>query len=363
MKAVCLSVRSIKKNYENAPLLRDISFDLHKNETLCLLGPSGSGKSTLLRIIAGLEQADAGQILWQDQDITSLPVEKRNFGLMFQDYALFPHMNVAENVAFGPRMQGWKKQDIAARVDQTLHIVHMEGFATRQVGDLSGGEKQRVALARTIAAKPALLMLDEPLGALDKALRDQLGQELREILKELQLPTIYVTHDQEEAFTVGDSVAVLNFGYILQKGNPEEIYSKPASAWLSGFLGFTNHVEGKITSTDPLKVSTHLGDFELGSHDDRKPKPGEAVTLVLRPESVQPENGAGSSNSITGVIKDSQFRGDGYRLSLLLEDGEIFHFRDLQRRTIGQHIKLKIDPAAILWYGGDERTNYDHQKG
>ncbi len=362
MKPVCLSVRSIKKNYEDAPLLRDISFDLHKNETLCLLGPSGSGKSTLLRIIAGLEQADAGQILWQDRDITSLPVEKRNFGLMFQDYALFPHMNVAENIAFGPRMQGWKKQDITARVNQTLQIVHLEGFASRQVGDLSGGEKQRVALARTIAAKPALLMLDEPLGALDKALRDQLEQELREILKELQLPTIYVTHDQEEAFTVGDNVAVLNFGYILQKGNPEEIYTKPASAWLSGFLGFTNRVEGNIISMDPLKASTYLGDFELVSHDDRQLELGEEVTLVLRPESIQVESGAGNSNSLSGMIKDSQFRGDGYRLSLLLEDGEIFHFHDLQRREIGQHIILKIDPAAIVWYGEDERTNQDHQK-
>ena len=360
MKPVCLSVLSIKKNYEGAPLLVDISFDLRKDETLCLLGPSGSGKSTLLRIIAGLEYADAGQILWEGQDITAIPVEKRNFGLMFQDYALFPHMNVTENIAFGPRMQGWKKPDIAERVSQTLHIVHLEGFAARQVGDLSGGEKQRVALARAIAAKPALLMLDEPLGALDKALRDQLGQELREILKELQLPTIYVTHDQEEAFTIGDRVAVLNFGRILQMGSPEEIYAKPASVWLSGFLGFTNSIGGQIISQDPLKASTSLGDFILASNGKQKPELGDMVTLVFKPEFNQTEINTQGNNVLSGEIKDSQFRGDGYRLSLQLVNGEIFHFRDLRHREVGQHIILKIDPAVILWYGDHEQSNFDY---
>jgi len=351
MNTVCLTVRAIKKMYEGTPLLQGVSFDLPANETLCLLGPSGSGKSTLLRIIAGLENADEGNIYWEGKEITAVPVEKRNFGLMFQDYALFPHMNVAENIAFGPKMQGWRKNDIDERVKQTLQIVHMEAFATRRVVDLSGGEKQRVALARAIAPKPDLLMLDEPLGALDKALRDQLGQELREILKELQLPTIYVTHDQEEAFTIGDSVAVLNFGKILQKGTPEEIYSAPISLWLANFLGFNNQINGKVISLEPVRVSTLLGDFELTVDDKTTTlQIEEQVTLVFKPEYAQLENNVVGKNTLSGTIKGSQFRGDGYRLALQMENGATFYFHDIQHRKVGEQIALKISPSTILWF-------------
>ena len=350
MKNPCLSIRAVKKDYEGIPLLGGIDFDVHEKETLCLLGPSGSGKSTLLRIIAGLENADAGSILWHEKEISNLPVEKRNFGLMFQDYALFPHMSVAENIAFGPRMHGWKKEAIQERVAQTLQIVRMEKFADRRVVDLSGGEKQRVALARTIAPKPELLMLDEPLGALDKALRDELGQVLHEILNELQIPTIYVTHDQEEAFTVGDSVAVLNFGKILQMGTPEEIYTVPASLWIAGFLGFSNQIFAKVINVDPLLVSTSLGEFSLPEKTITKLKKNDDLVLVIRPEEIQPVRQARGQNVISGVIKDSQFRGDGYRLILRMEDGAIFRFRDTMPRELGQKIFFEIPQSALLSY-------------
>jgi ABC-type Fe3+/spermidine/putrescine transport system ATPase subunit len=350
MKNPYLSIRAVKKDYEGIPLLSGIDFDLHEKETLCLLGPSGSGKSTLLRIIAGLESADAGSILWRGKDISNLPVEKRNFGLMFQDYALFPHMSVAENIAFGPRMRAWKKEIIQERVAQTLQIVKMEKFADRRVVDLSGGEKQRVALARTIAPNPDLLMLDQPLGALDKALRDELGQELHEILNDLQVPTIYVTHDQEEAFTVGDSVAVLNFGRILQMGAPEEIYTAPASLWIAGFLGFSNQVPGRVTGLDPLLVSTSLGEFSLPEKTRGKLKKNDDLILVIKPEKIQPVKEAKSWNVISGVVKDSQFRGDGYRLTLHMENDANFLFCDTMRRELGQKITLKIPQSSLLPY-------------
>jgi len=350
MKNPCLSIRSVKKDYEGIPLLDGIDFDLHEKETLCLLGPSGSGKSTLLRIIAGLENANVGSVLWHEKDISNLPVEKRNFGLMFQDYALFPHMSVTENIAFGPRMHGWKKEAIRERVAQTLQIVRMEKFADRRVVDLSGGEKQRVALARTIASNPELLMLDEPLGALDKALREELGQVLHEILNELQIPTIYVTHDQEEAFTVGDSVAVLNFGKILQIGMPEEIYKAPTSLWIAGFLGFSNQIPAKVIGLDPLLVDSSLGEFSLTKNSIRALKKNDDLVLVIRPEEIRTAEKSQERNVICGVVKDSQFRGDGYRLIVRLENGVIFQFRDTVSREIGQKIFLKIPQSSILSY-------------
>ncbi|HAF63088.1 MAG TPA: hypothetical protein DCK95_12310 [Anaerolineaceae bacterium] len=350
MKKAILSLQHITKDYEGTPLLCGIDLDVHADETLCLLGPSGSGKSTLLRIIAGLEQADDGTILWAGKDIQGISVEKRNFGLMFQDYALFPHMNVAENIAFGPRMKGWQRDSIQARIDETLKIVHLEDFAERRVVDLSGGEKQRVALARAIAPNPDLLMLDEPLGALDKALRDELGQELRAILKELHIPTIYVTHDQEEAFTIGDSVAVLNFGEILQRGTPEEIYNHPDSLWLAGFIGFTNQIQGRLEDAQPLAVSTAIGRFQLFANPDQMKTAGEEGVLVFKPVQVRIHQGSEEINSFKATIKDSQFRGDGYRLVVKLANGNFFYFRDEQKRESGAPIHIAISPQDLLWY-------------
>jgi len=352
MNERCLVIHGIKKEYQGMLLLNSIDLDLYEKETLCLLGPSGSGKSTFLRILAGLENADEGSILWKGEDISSLPAEKRNFGLMFQDYALFPHLSVAENVAFGLRMRRWSTEAIRERVEQTLKIVHMEGFSGRRVVDLSGGEKQRVALARTIAPKPALLMLDEPLGALDKALRDELGQVLRGILKDLHTPTIYVTHDQEEAFTLGDRVAVLNFGKILQLGKPEEIYAHPSSLWLAGFLGFKNKLLAKVVAVNPLKLATSLGEFILPNLNEAfatYQENGELI-LVIRPDGASIAEDSMSTNQVKGIVVDSQFCGEGYRLVLKMEDGSIFYFNDTQRREIGTVLNLKVLPTTLLVY-------------
>ncbi len=207
-----LEVIDIHKSYEDAPLLRGISFTVAAGETVCLLGASGSGKSTLLRIIAGLEAAEEGRICWDGKDLASVPAHRRGFGLVFQDYALFPHLNVVENVAFGLQMLNLPPGQIKARVTEVLDKVNLSEFQDRRVTDLSGGEQQRVALARALAPNPHLLMFDEPLGALDRSLRERLMEELRSILHTTGVPAVYVTHDQEEAFTLADRILLLHAG-------------------------------------------------------------------------------------------------------------------------------------------------------
>ena len=232
-----LRLKNIYKSYDGKPLLKGISFDVAQDETLCLLGPSGSGKSTLLRIISGLEVAELGDIYWDGESLLETPSHQRNFGLIFQDYALFPYLNVFENVAFGLKMQKMPKDAIQQRVTESLKQVHLTEFDSRRVTELSGGEQQRVALARALAPRPRLLMFDEPLGALDRRLREYLIVEIREILRESGVPAIYVTHDQAEAFALAHRVMLLNDGEIVQSGSPEEIMDQPASTWVAEFLG------------------------------------------------------------------------------------------------------------------------------
>ena len=232
-----LTLSSIHKSYEGKPLLKGISLDLAEGEIISLLGPSGSGKSTLLRIISGLEEAESGDVLWDGMSIASVPSHERKFGLIFQDYALFPHLNVFDNVAFGLKMQKLRKEDIRQRVDEALKQVDLQGFAKRSVTDLSGGEQQRIALARALAPRPRLLMFDEPLGALDRRLREYLLVEIKEILDESGVPAIYVTHDHEEAFALADRILLLHEGLIVQQGTPDELFAHPASAWVEEFLG------------------------------------------------------------------------------------------------------------------------------
>jgi spermidine/putrescine transport system ATP-binding protein len=359
-----LEVREIFKRYEGKPLLRGVSFSVAEGETVCLLGASGSGKSTLLRIIAGLESLETGSVLWDGASLEGVPVHQRNFGLMFQDYALFPHRNVAENVAFGLRMKGVPREKITARVGEVLEQVHMAAFARRRVTDLSGGEQQRVALARALAAQPRLLMLDEPLGALDRALKEQLAGELRSLLHETRIPAIYVTHDQEEAFTIADRLVLLHDGQVEQSGVPEDIYAAPLSPWTARFLGLNNLIPGCILASEPLQARTAIGDFQgtwvvPDGPAAARPVPGMPVTLLFRPRGVRLD--LAQANRLHGVVQDSIFQDEGFRIKLRVgaanqpssaqaghpEDSFVFSFIVNRLFQPGQAIELSLPEGAV----------------
>ena len=277
-----LEVHHIFKSYEGKPVLADISFKVETSETICLLGASGSGKSTLLRIIAGLEEADSGSISFDGRDLSSTPAHLRDFGLVFQDYALFPHLNVSENVAFGLKMRRLPQNEIAERVANSLEIVNLQGFEKRQVTDLSGGEQQRVALARALATRPRLLMFDEPLGALDRTLREALLDELRSILHQTNIPAIYVTHDQEEAFAMADRILILHNGEIIREGTPVDVWANPESAVVARFLGLGNVFEGETRGKEKedgaWKVESEFGVFTFRCEHEHKKGPPAFVT-------------------------------------------------------------------------------------
>lgn len=233
-----LVLEYINKKFDDGSLiLKDINLRLQPGTKLSVLGPSGSGKTTLLRLIAGLENPDSGTILFNGQPMNDCPAHKRNFGMMFQEFALFPHLNVFNNIAFGLKMKGMDKAGIASRVKEMLLLTGLEGFGTRHIDDLSGGERQRVALARTLAPQPGLLMLDEPLSSLDRILRKRLLKELTDIISELNITTIFVTHDHEEAFAAGDMIIIMKQGEIEQKGTPDELVQTPKNEWVKEFLG------------------------------------------------------------------------------------------------------------------------------
>jgi spermidine/putrescine transport system ATP-binding protein len=330
-----LEVRSVFKTYETQPLLENISFIVKLGETICLLGSSGSGKSTLLRMIAGLESFDDGKILWDDNDLASTPPHLRDFGLVFQDYALFPHLNVFDNVAFGLKMKNWKSDEIKARVAEVLDLVNLFNFHHRNVTDLSGGEQQRVALARALAPRPRLLMFDEPLGALDRALREDLLNELRGILHRTQIPAIYVTHDQEEAFTIADRVLLLHDGKIVQQGTPPEVWSKPNSVWAAQFLGLGNVIDGEIVN-GKWKVKTKLGIFDMKCGHPHKV--GEKVHMLVRPVEASKE-----ANQIRGRVADVIFQQDRFKVTL--DNDLYFYLKD--EPQVGQKIEIRVKPECL----------------
>jgi len=329
-----LEIRDIYKTYDDQSLLHGISLRLDASETICLLGASGSGKSTLLRMIAGLEIPDSGQVMWEGRDLASTPAHLRDFGLVFQDYALFPHLDVFDNVAFGLKMKSRGNGEIEKRVNEVLNLVDMNNFNRRKVTDLSGGEQQRVALARALAPRPRMLMFDEPLGALDRALREDLLYQLRGILHRTHIPAIYVTHDQEEAFTIADRVLMLHSGRIVREGTPTEVWTDPGSAWAAEFLGLGNVVEGSCGSRDEkLKmwnIITSSGSFVVKC--EHKHNVGDKVYLLLRP--VQTEDGS----VIRGRVADVVFQQDRFKVTL---ENNLFAY--LQNAPkIGQFITVKV---------------------
>ncbi len=319
-----LRINHLSKTFNTLKAVNDVSFTLDTGSILVVLGPSGCGKSTLLAMIAGLIVPDSGDVLWDNESITGTPTHQRSFGLMFQDYALFPHLNVGDNVGFGvkesviPSPAGARNlkdspRDSSSRpstardpsaslrsaqdhraplgtllgmTSSILDRVGLKGFEKRDVQTLSGGEAQRVALARALAPRPRLLMLDEPLGALDRSLREQLTRELREILNEFNQTAIYVTHDQQEAFGVADHIAIMQHGSFVQIGTPEKVYRNPKDEFVKGFLGDGKLIEGKVKEKGEV-VETEIGEFGVGSS---KLDVGDEVVMLIRPEGIRQKN-------------------------------------------------------------------------
>lgn len=339
MKKNILEIEQVHKSFEGAAAVAGVSFALDEGQILCLLGPSGCGKTTLLRLIAGLEMADAGKILFDGQDLANIPPHQRDFGLMFQEFALFPHKNVGQNVAFGLQMK--KEVAITATVRQMLDLVGLAGFEERDVNSLSGGERQRVALARSLAPNPRLLMLDEPLGSLDRALRERLMLEIRQILKQVGLTAIYVTHDQTEAFAVADRVIVMNQGHIEQDATPEQLYRQPATPFAARFLGFTNLLQATGLPDGRLETSWGIWPVTVPNQNA-----GDHVTILIRPEAASLEPGDGIT--IEGELVVALFRGRFYQLTIATGDEQLtFELPLAEAPPLGSQLTLWLNPAAV----------------
>lgn len=341
-----LEVQDLCRSFPDGWTLSDVSFTVESGENVCLLGPSGCGKTTLLRLIAGLETPDAGRILVNAEDVTQVPPHLRGFGMMFQEYALFPHKDVFGNVAFGLRMQGLH-EEAEARVADVLELVGLAGFAHRDVNQLSGGERQRVALARSLAPRSALLMLDEPLGALDRAIRERLMEELPRILRRAGATAITVTHDQEEAFAIADRVVLMRAGQVVQIGAPEEVYQGPVSVWAAHFLGLTNLLDARVVG--PGLVETEIGALRVGHPQSRPMSVGSALRLLIRPEAAWPN--VTGVNMLEGVITRRSFRGEYYRLGVRHADGAELTFNFPTGAMLpepGETVSLSLNPHALL---------------
>ena len=340
-----LECRSLRKSFEPGKSAVDgVTLSLEKGEIVSLLGPSGCGKTTLLRMIAGLEPADSGEVWFAGRDMGPVPPHQRDFGMMFQDFALFPHKNVFDNVAFGLQMHGDTSIDIERRVNEMLQLVDLTGFDQREVDQLSGGEQQRVALARSLAPGPRLLMLDEPLGALDRQLRERLMLDLRAILKQVGVTAIYVTHDQLEAFAVSDRIAVMNRGKIEQLGLPQDVYNQPATPFVARFLGFQNVIEGTVAA--PPAVSTSLGLLHLAQPLSLE---GSSVTLLIRPEAAQLLSAAETAryNEVLVEITAVSFRGKYYQVWVKSGDHNLMFELPHFSGAVGEQIRLELNPLDI----------------
>jgi putative spermidine/putrescine transport system ATP-binding protein len=314
-----LDVEGLGKSFGAVRALDDVSLSVRQGELLTILGPSGSGKTTLLRMIAGYEWPDAGAVRLHGADITALPAVKRNIGMVFQNYALFPHMSVGGNVAFPLEMRRRPKAEIAERVETALRLVDLMGYQERMPRQLSGGQQQRVALARAIVFEPLLLLLDEPFGALDRKLRESMQLEVRRVQRRLGITTVFITHDQEEALILSDRVAIMNRGRIEQIGVPTEIYDRPGSAFVADFVGESNIFPGRVTRSDAR--ASHIAlDNGLALECAGTWPEGTRIGAMIRPERLSPTDGAGV-NVFHGTVAETVFIGTAWKYTLRLADG------------------------------------------
>lgn len=360
MRGLAVSIKNVSRRYGDIVAVADVALEIGPGEFVSLLGPSGSGKTTLLMMLAGFEQPQSGALFVGDRDITKVPPNLRNISMVFQRYALFPHMTVTENIAFPLRMRGVQKPDQLIRIQKALEMVKLDGYGSRKPAELSGGQQQRVALARAIVSDPPVILMDEPLGALDKKLRVHMQTELKQLQQRLGSTVIYVTHDQEEALTMSDQVAVMNHGKVMQYGPPRELYEAPANEFVADFIGDMNFVTGTVR-----RVHDGIADVEV---------PGGNLSVAVAPSyngnsrtvrvAVRPENiSVAPSSDVNGVqvvLAQKVFNGSHTMLHCVLADGGVVRasvsaHSPLTRMSAGETLTLTCPPSGAHLFSGARR--------
>lgn len=335
-----MEFRHVSQQFGDNVVLRDIDFEVEAGKFYTLLGPSGSGKTTILRLIAGFDQPTSGEIFFDGHQINDVPANRRQVNTVFQDYALFPHMNVAENVAFGLQIKGVKKSEIDQRVKEALHLVQLDGYGQREITAMSGGQRQRVAIARAIVNRPKLLLLDEALSALDHKLRVEMQTELRQLQRRLGITFIFVTHDQEEALAMSDQIMIINDGTIQQSGTPVDIYDEPLNHFVADFIGESNIVPG-VMKADYL-VTIDGQDFECV---DAGMRPNERVEVVIRPEDL--DITTVDQGKLTVTVDTQLFRGVDYQITAHDQRDHEWRINSIHKTTVGAKVGLAFDPEDI----------------
>jgi len=330
---------NVRKEFDGQVVLNDINLEIEENEFLTLLGPSGCGKTTTLRIIGGFESADSGQVLFDGKDIANTPAYQRNINTVFQKYALFSHLNVFDNIAFGLKLKKLAKAEIESRVTEMLRLVNLKGYGNRRIDQLSGGQQQRVAIARALVNEPKVLLLDEPLGALDLKLRKEMQLELKKIQKEVGITFIYVTHDQEEALTMSDKIVVMNDGIIQQIGTPIDIYNEPINDFVARFIGESNILEGIMPEDYKIEFSGRM--FDCVDYDFYK---NEHVDVVIRPEDV--EFTSYEAGMLKGTVISCLFKGVHYEIMVDVDGFQYMAHTTISKEP-GQKVGINITPENI----------------
>ncbi len=357
---VSLTLQGITRKFGDVTAVDDVSLEIARGELFFLLGPSGCGKTTLLRLVAGFYAPDRGSILFDDQDVTRTPPHRRNTGMVFQNYALWPHMSVRENVAYGLVLRKVPSSEQRDRVSEALGMVRMDAYGERSPNQLSGGQQQRVALARALVIQPDVVLLDEPLSNLDARLRLEMRDEIRRIHDETGTTMVYVTHDQKEALSMADRMAVMDVGAVAQTGDPRSIYARPASAFVADFIGETNFVAGRLTRTEtPLSVETAVGVLHSTVEPAEGLSLGDEVVCSVRPEAIrvsEPDAAGGEDgNVLDGVVQQTVYLGDHEQYSVRLSDGTLVklvdHHPGRRRAGPGAPIRLKCDASQVVVLG------------
>ncbi|MDD2429165.1 MAG: ABC transporter ATP-binding protein [Eubacteriales bacterium] len=350
MESHNVNIRDAIKLYGDFKAVAGITLDIKKGEFFTLLGPSGCGKTTLLRMIAGFNTIDSGTISFGENIINNVPAHKRGIGMVFQNYAIFPHLTVSDNVAYGLKAQKVPGTQIGPRVKKALEMVQIEALANRKPNELSGGQQQRVALARAFVIEPSVLLMDEPLSNLDAKLRVQMRTTIKKLQRRLGITTIYVTHDQEEALSISDRIAVMKDGLIMQVGEPTQIYKKPENAFVAGFIGVSNFLDCTIRGGDPLNASVSVGDYTLDNIVLAGPYTGKGK-IAARPEYLTL-----GEEGIKGRIELSTFLGDFIEYEIALENGQTIQLNEYTKDALsikpdGMDVLVGMDASAVIIYG------------